>query len=183
MRAKKIMIIIGALGLLIASCEMSVGPQGPAGQDGRDGQVEIYSGSFTIDSDNDFGKIDDYKSIASYSWNVLSVSTVDNGVVLAYIRFDGNTAWHSMPLSTPFENDVIVLSYSFDVDNFDLIIEGEIANNNDFNENLFDGDVIRVIAIPPSLMFKSKGIDYNIYDEVIAAYNLENDPVLRGTIK
>ena len=78
-----------------------------------------------------------------------------------------------MPLSTPFENDVVVLRYSFDVDNFDLIIEGETANNNDLNENLFDGDIIRVIAIPPSLMFKSKGINYNNYEEVIAAYNLD----------
>lgn len=176
MRVEKKMIIIGALGLLIASCEMSVGPQGPAGLDGRDGedgQVEIYSGTFTIDSDNDFGEIDEYISIASYSWGVLDVSTVDDGVVLAYIRFDGNTAWHSMPLSTPFENDVVVLRYSFDVDNFDLIIEGETANNNDLNEDLFDGDIIRVIAIPPSLMFKSKGINYNNYEEVIAAYNLD----------
>ena len=80
------MIIIGALGLLIASCEMSVGSQGLAGLDGRDGedgQVEIYSGTFTIDSDNDFGEIDEYISIASYSWDVLDVSTVDDGVVLA----------------------------------------------------------------------------------------------------
>ena len=65
-----------------------------------------------------------------------------------------------MPLSTPFENDVVVLRYSFDVDNFDLIIEGETANNNDLNEDLFDGDIIRVIAIPLA-MFKSKGINYN----------------------
>jgi len=67
----------------------------------------------------------------------------------------------------------VVLRYGFDIENFDLILEGETANNNELNESLFNGDVIRVIAIPPSQLFKAKGIDYNDYEAVIIAYNLE----------
>ncbi len=171
MRVHKI-IIIGLLGFIISSCEVSVGPEGPAGRDGRDGQVEIYSGTFTINSDNDFGVVDDFVSVASYAWDLLDVATVDEGLVLAYIQFEGNTSWQSLPLSTPFENDVVVLRYGFDIDNFDLIIEGESANNNELNENIFNGDIVRVIAIPPSQLFKGKGIDYNNYQQVINAYNL-----------
>lgn len=171
MRAQNI-IIFGLIGFIISSCEISVGPEGPAGRDGRDGQVEIYNGLFTINSDNDFGVVDEFVSVASYAWEILDVNTVDEGLVLAYIRFEGSTSWQSLPLSTPFENDVVVLRYGFDIDNFDLIIEGETAKNNELNEGIFDGDTIRVIAIPPSLLFKGKGIDYNNYQQVINTYNL-----------
>ncbi len=171
MRAQKI-IIIGLLGFIIASCEVSVGPEGPAGRDGRDGEVEIYNGTFTINSNNDFGVIDDFVSVASYEWDILDVATVDEGLVLAYIQFSGTTSWKSLPLSTPFEDDVVVLRYGFDIDNFDLIIEGEIANNNEMNEGIFDGDVVRVIAIPPSQLFKTKGVNYDDYEQIASIYNL-----------
>ena len=169
-------ILLGSL--IFSSCVSTVGPEGPAGRDGRDGhdgddgQVEIYNGTFTVDSDIDFGIVDEYVSVASYAWGILDEVTVDEGLVLAYIRFEGSTAWHSLPLSTPFENDIVVLRYSFDIDNFDLIVEGEVANNNELNEDLFDGDTIRVIAIPPSMMLKGKNIDYNNYEQVKTLYEL-----------
>lgn len=169
----RILSIIGIMGFLISSCISTIGPEGPSGRDGRDGEVEIYNGFFTINSDNDFGVVDEYVSLASYGWDILDVSTVDEGLVLAYIQFEGNTSWQSLPLSTPFENDVVVLRYGFDIDNFDLIIEGEIAGNNQVNESIFNGDIIRVIAIPPSQLFKAKGIDYSNYYEVINVYGLD----------
>ncbi len=158
---------------LITSCVFQEGSVGPAGEDGLDGQVEIYNGTFEIDSDVDFAAVDEFVSIASYSWDILDESTVDEGVVLAYIRFKGNTSWLALPLSTPFENDVVVLRYGFDIDNFDLIIEGEVKDNNEANEGIFDGDTIRVIAIPPSLMLKGKVIDYTNYEQVRSVYNLD----------
>lgn len=165
---------IASIGILLSACINTVGPQGPPGRDGEDGKVEIYNGTFTINSEIDFGEVDEYVSVASYSWEILDEATVDEGLVLAYIRFSGNTAWQALPLSTPFENDVVVLRYGFDIDNFDLIIEGEVAGNNDLNEELFDGDTIRVIAIPPSMMLKAKMIDYNNYEQVASLYGLEN---------
>lgn len=163
-------------GIILSSCISAVGPEGPAGRDGRDGNdgyVEIYSATIDIDADVDFGVVDDFVSVASYSWGILDELTVDEGIFLAYLRFEGTTAWHSLPLSTPFENDVVILRYSFDIDNFDLIIEGEVAGNNELNEDLFDGDTIRVIAIPPALMLKHKGIDYNNYEQVVELYDIE----------
>lgn len=165
----KFTIAVIITGFLISSCVATIGPEGPPG---RDGVVEIYNGTFIIDSDIDFGRVDEFISIASYSWEMLNVQTVDEGVVVAYIRFNGSTSWQSLPLSTPFQDDVVILRYGFDINNFDLIIEGEIANNNQANERLFDGDEIRVIAIPPSLLFKGKGVDYNNYEMVKKVYGL-----------
>ena len=161
-------------GIIGASCVTAVGPEGPPGRDGLDGQVEIYSETIIIDSDVDFGVQDEYVSVASYGWNILDESTVDYGIVLAYLRFDGTTNWHALPFSTPYENDIVVLRYSFDIDNFDLIIEGEVADNNELNESLFDGDVLRVVAIPPDMVYKGKGIDYTNYEQVKQIYGLED---------
>ncbi|MBO6793275.1 MAG: hypothetical protein JJ895_05155 [Balneolaceae bacterium] len=172
MRATVTTILITA-GVIFSSCIAAIGPEGPSGRDGRDGEVEINNGTFVIDSNNDFGVVDEYISVASYAWGVLDVSTVDEGLVLAYIQFDGSTAWQSLPLSTPFENDVVVLRYGFDIDNFDLILEGESPDNNQINESIFDGDIIRVIAIPPGQLFKGKNIDYADIEQVKQLYNLD----------
>jgi hypothetical protein len=53
-------------------------------------------------------------------------------------------------------------------------LEGEVADNNQVNEDLFDGDILRVVAIPPSLLFKGKGLDYKDYNQVAEFYNLDN---------
>lgn len=166
---KAIAIII--TGILFASC---IGTSGPAGPEGPAGEsAEIYSETITINSDTDFGRDDEFVSIASYGWNILDEATVDEGLVLGYIRFQNTTPWHALPLSTPFENDIVILRYSFDIDDFSLILEGEVADNNEANENLFDGDILRIVAIPPSLLFKSKGLDHSNYEAVVNAYNLE----------
>lgn len=166
---------IGLVGIATVSCISTTGPEGPPGRDGDDGVVEIYSASIDIDADQDFEVVDEYVSVASYGWDILDEETVDYGVVLAYLRFDGTTNWHALPMSVPYENDLLVLRYSFDIDNFDLIIEGEVAGNNNVNEALFDGDTFRIVAIPPGLLLKGKVIDYSNYDEVAEAYGLQKN--------
>lgn len=166
MKTFKILTLL-FIGFSITSCVTEIGPAG------EDGIVEIYTSTIEINSDIDFGVVDEFVSIASYEWNNLDEATVDYGVVLGYLRFDGSTNWHALPFTTPFENDVVVLRYSFDIDNFDLILEGEVADNNEVNESIFDGDVLRVVAIPASLLIKGKGIDYKNYDQVAEIYNLE----------
>ncbi|MEQ9310398.1 MAG: hypothetical protein RLN90_13165 [Balneolaceae bacterium] len=163
-------IIILITGILFTSC---IGTSGPAGPEGPAGEsAEVYSETIIIDSEVDFVIDDEFVSIASYGWNILDEATVDEGLVLGYIRFNGSTPWHALPISTPFENDIVILRYSFDIDDFTLILEGEVANNNEANENLFDGDVLRVVAIPPTLLAKAKGLDYTNYEAVVKAYNL-----------
>lgn len=167
MKTSKIFIFL-FIGIITASCVGPTGPRGPAGS-------EVYSATIEIDSDVDFGIEDEFVSVASYGWNILDEETVDYGLVLGYIRFQNTTNWHALPFTTPFENDIVVLRYSFDIDNFDLIVEGEVANNNEANENLFDGDVLRIVAIPPTLLLKGKGLDYTNYEAVVNAYNLKFD--------
>ncbi|NIT99778.1 MAG: hypothetical protein GWN01_02160, partial [Nitrosopumilaceae archaeon] len=70
---------------------------------------------------------------AEYGWNNLDEEMVDYGLVLGYIRFEGTTAWQALPYSIPFENDMVHLRYLFDINNFSLIVEGEVAGNHQEN--------------------------------------------------
>lgn len=157
--------------ILAAGCTGPVGPQGPRGHSGTDG-VQIYSDIIRIYAD-DFVRIDEYVSVNSFAWDVLDEATVDEGLVLGYLRFNGETAWNSLPYAVPFEDDFVNLRYIFDIDSFELVLEGEVAHNNTINEDIFDGDYLRIIAIPPSEIIRGKGLDYSSYSDVVQAYGLE----------
>jgi len=133
----------------------------------------VYSSIITIRA-NDFIPEDEFISVAEYGWDNLDEEMVDYGMVLGYLRFEGTTAWQALPFSVPFQDDLVNLRYYFDIDNFSLVIEGENADNNQVNANMFDRDVLRVIAIPPSVIVKGKGIDYRNYQQVIELYGIDN---------
>tara|TARA_R110002096_G_scaffold28203_3_gene85605 strand:- start:3033 stop:3554 length:522 start_codon:yes stop_codon:yes gene_type:complete len=166
---------IVAIVLLVASsaCTInSTGPRGPEGIPGDDG-VQIYSSVAPIYA-ADFEALDEFISINEFEWDILDEATVDEGLVLGYVRFDGETSWNALPFGVPFENDYVNLRFVFDINSFDLVLEGEIANNNNANEDLFDGDDLRVIAIPPTAIVRAKGLNYKNYEEVARVYNLND---------
>ena len=166
-----LLLLSGFLLIQTACAITSDGPRGPRGDDGADG-VQIYSSTSTIFAD-DFDVVDEFVSINEFEWDVLDEETVDNGLVMGYLQFEGTTSWHALPFSTPFENDLVNLRYVFDINSFDLLLEGEVADNNEVNEELFDGDILRVVAIPPSLIIRGKGLDYRNYNQVAEFYGLE----------
>lgn len=133
----------------------------------------VYSSTINIRA-NDFVFVDDYITMAEYGWDNLDEEMVDYGLVHGYLRFEGTTAWHALPFSVPFENDLVNLRYQFDIGSFSLILEGEVAGNNQANADLFHNDVLRVIAIPPSAIVRGKGVDYRNYQQVIELYGLDD---------
>ncbi len=164
---KALKIVFVSLGLLtLSSCTI------------YDNNVEgdadlVYSSTINIHS-NDFTYVDDYITMAEYGWDNLDEEMVDFGLVHGYLRFEGTTAWHALPFSVPFENDLVNLRYQFDVGTFNLLLEGEVAGNNQANADLFHNDILRVIAIPPSAIVRGKGIDYRNYQQVIELYGLDD---------
>ncbi|MBO6621204.1 MAG: hypothetical protein JJ892_02755 [Balneola sp.] len=171
MKQSKFLLPLFSILLLTQACTITnEGPQGPPGADG----VQIYSSTSTIFAD-DFDIVDEFVSINEFEWDILDEATVDEGLVLGYLQFEGTTSWHALPFSTPFQDDLVNLRYVFDINSFDLLLEGEVADNNEVNEDLFDGDVLRVVAIPPSLLFKSKGLDYRNYNQVAEFYGLDDE--------
>ncbi len=163
MKAPKMILVVLSI-ITLSSCTINE----------ADGDVNlVYTDTITIDED-DFVAEDDFITVAEYGWDNLNEAVVDEGLVLGYLRFEGQTAWQALPMSVPFENDLVVLRYLFDIDTFNLILEGEVGGNNEANAELFDGDVLRVIAIPPSEIVRGKGIDYSNYEQVARIYNLED---------
>lgn len=165
MRSLKSLFILISL-FLLSSCTIN--------NTEIDGEGDVvYTSNITIRT-NDFVPEDDFVSVAEYGWDNLDEEMVDYGMVLGYIRFEGTTAWHSLPFSVPFEDDLVNLRFLFDINNFSLVLEGEVPGNNLSNAELFDRDVLRVIAIPPSIIVHGKGIDYQNYDQIKQIYGLDD---------
>lgn len=164
MKALKITLLLLS-SLLLSSCIINE----------KDIETEVdlvYSSTITVRS-GDFHSENEYITVAAYGWSNLDEYMVDNGLVLGYLRLEGSTAWHALPFAVPFENDMINLRYSFDIEDFSLILEGEVAGNNAANAALFDGDVLRIIAIPPDQIIRGKGFDYRDYHQVVSFYGIE----------
>jgi hypothetical protein len=138
-----------------------------------EGTADVVYSSTIVIKKADFVAEDKFISVANYGWDNLDEEIVDYGMVLGYLRFEGTTSWQALPFAVPFENDLVNLRYNFDIENFSLVIEGEVAENNDANEALFNRDVLRIIAIPPTVIAKGKGIDYRNYEQVIELYHLD----------
>lgn len=132
----------------------------------------VYTDTITILA-GDFVAEDEFIAVAEYGWDNLDEYMVDEGLVLGYLRFEGTTAWQALPFAVPFADDFVNLRYYFDIDNFSLVVEGEIPDNNQENVDLFHGDVLRIVAIPPSQRVRGKGIDYTNYSQVAEIYGLE----------
>jgi hypothetical protein len=165
MKSLKSLLILLSL-FLLSSCTINTTEV--------DGDADVvYSSTITI-SGNDFIPEDNFVSIAEYGWDNLDEEMVDYGMVLGYLRFEGTTAWQSLPFSVPFEDDLVNLRFLFDINNFSLVLEGELAGNNQANADLFDRDVLRVIAIPPSVIVHGKGIDYQNYEQIKQIYELDD---------
>lgn len=158
-------VIILLILLIISSCTIY--------DNNVEGQAEVVYSSTILIRSADFVPQDEFITVANYGWDNLDAETVDYGLVLGYIRFQGTTSWQSLPLSVPFENDLVNLRYNFDIDTFDLVLEGEVANNNEANAALFDEDTLRVIAIPPDALVQAKGLNYNDYEQVVEFYNIQ----------
>lgn len=165
MKALKFFLLIISL-LAVSSCTIY--------DNDVEGEADlVYSSTINIRA-NDFVFVDDYITMAEYGWDNLDEEMVDFGLVHGYLRFEGTTAWHALPFSVPFENDLVNLRYQFDIGSFNLILEGEVAGNNQANADLFHNDVLRVIAIPPSSIVRGKGVDYRNYQQVIELYGLDD---------
>lgn len=163
MKALKFTTVIGLV-LLLSSCTIY--------ENDIDTNVDlVYSSTIDIRS-SDFAPVDDYTIAAEYGWENLDEEMVDYGLVLAYIRFEDTSAWQALPYSIPFENDMVNLRYLFDINNFSLVVEGETAGNHQENAAIFNRDVLRVIAIPPTQIVHGKGFDFSNLDEVSSFYNI-----------
>lgn len=138
-----------------------------------EGTANIVYSSTIIIKETDFVAEDDFISVADYGWDNLDEEIVDYGMVLGYLCFKGTTSWQALPFAVPFENDLVNLRYNFDIENFSLVIEGEVAGNNNSNKALFNRDILRIVAIPPTVIAKGKGIDYRNYKQVKELYHLE----------
>ncbi len=161
-------IIIGlgvAFGLTLSSCKKA--ETGPTGKNGADGNANVYStGPVNLDSLWVYNSGDDFY-LATLTSSAITQEVVDNGLVMAYLKF-GNTGWFALPISNLFvPDDVFAFEIAAGQVKFHYLDNNGSTTTADVSNF---GILVRVVIIPAQL--KKPNVDHLNYNEVTAAYNL-----------
>ncbi len=142
--------------ILFWSCE---GPQGPAGYNGKDGEI-IASKAFEIEVN--FNNANAYQHTENYGFDVYPTD-----VTLVYMLWEtnnGTEVWRQLPQQVTFD-DGSHLTYNFDFTqtNVRFFLEGTV-NLNTLNTDWTSGQVLRVVVVPADNV---GSLDTNNYNNLI----------------
>lgn len=147
---------------LIVGCDAL---EGPPGEDGNDGAANVEAETFTIDASA--FQADGTAQSYTHSTSLITDRIVGEGMVLGYIRIDGEGGWTALPLTIAPESETINITYQYDEAQFELLL---IASNELPDPALFDGDRIKIVAVPPEEA--GSNLAAMSYDQMAARLNL-----------
>lgn len=171
------------IALLLTACEGPEGPAGPVGPIGPTGQqgvqgdigpagdqgpsgvanIEVFT--YTL-REVDFSNNDEAGvEIALYEAPLITQTVVDDGVVFAYTNLGLDGLWAPLPYS--FDEGEVTQTFIYSVGEFGVLLlrpsgSAPIAS-------FFEGELVRVIVIPPAGVNKLEDVDTSDYDAVIQA--------------
>lgn len=137
----RVFFLFAALSALLAGCDALEGPQGPPGNDGA---ANVEAETFAIDASQ--FQADGTAQSLTRNAPVITGRVAREGVVLGYIQLGGESAWTALPFTIAPESETINITYQYEEARFELLL---IASNELPDPTLFDGDSVKVVAIPP----------------------------------
>lgn len=162
-----------ALGLLIASASFFVGCEGPAGPagangvDGADGNANVRSENIVVTVSDWVGDGDGYD--ATKASTVITQEIADDGAVLCYLK-EGNE-YIPMPVTFSAGQGLwvshILFTYEPNLINFTVYDDDGLTDQPGTT-------TFKVVAIASSQLVNNPDINFENYDEVRQAFNLED---------
>ncbi len=162
MRNTKKIILLFAVVFAFASCKK--GDTGPAGANGTNGNANVTNSTFTVATSSWVLTGNEYDA----TLNVPSInqSIIDKGAVNIYVSSDGIT-WTAMPFSVQgyefnynYSLSTVKIAFSLDSGN----IPSSAPNNDKF----------KVVVIASSGLIAHPNVNLNNYNDVKAAYQLQD---------
>lgn len=153
------------------------GPQGPTGEPGADGatgeQGEPGPGvvvvTFTLDASRFTSSTTGTTETYLESMPELTSEVFSGGAVLAFFKSPTGGRWLALPLVLPITNNTLTITYGFEPGIFVVLLIHETTTS---VASIFDGDLIRVVIIPPPETRLLSGLDVRNYKEVKAVFRL-----------
>jgi len=173
-----------AAAVLFQSCRGPEGPQGPAGTgDALVGTTFDFVGV-------DFNAANDYQVGLTFQDADLGVEVLESDAVLVYIDWE-ETNVGGQPLKsyrllpqTAFINNGI-LTYNFDrtARDFSVFLDGTV-NRATLPARYTQDQDFRVVILPADFAARTSGtLDYNDYNAVVKAFNIDESKIRKISVK
>ncbi len=164
---KRIILLLAFVGTFaFQGCS---GPEGPQGATGYSAEAEVFEVTTSFSTSNNFAKL-----------VTLNPAILNSDMVLVYRLFDvvnGADVWRSLPQTVYLTQGD--LDYNFDFTKYDVNIF--LDSNFDLttlSPSWAQNQVFRVVIIPGYLSNKKrKTIDFNDYNAVVKAFNLNKNQI------
>ena len=164
---KRIILLLAFVGTFaFQGCS---GPEGPQGATGYSAEAEVFEVTTSFSTSNNFAKL-----------VTLNPAILNSDMVLVYRLFDvvnGADVWRSLPQTVYLTQGD--LDYNFDFTKYDVNIF--LDSNFDLttlSPSWAQNQVFRVVIIPGYLSNKKrKTIDFNDYNAVVKAFNINKNQI------
>ena len=164
---KRIILLLAFVGTFaFQGCS---GPEGPQGATGYSAEAEVFEVTTSFSTSNNFAKL-----------VTLNPAILNSDMVLVYRLFDvvnGADVWRSLPQTVYLTQGD--LDYNFDFTKYDVNIF--LDSNFDLttlSPSWAQNQVFRIVIIPGYLSNKKrKTIDFNDYNALVKAFNINKNQI------
>ncbi|KQS34155.1 hypothetical protein [Dyadobacter sp. Leaf189] len=177
---KKLIPLLLVFVALFQGCRGPEGPQGPAGNELIGKTIDLVGVNFTADNKYQY----------SMTWDDADLEVFDSDAVLIYSNWEtvnSNNqdvdAYRLLPLTVYLPNGI--LSYNFDrtVNDFRIFLDGT-ANRGTLEPVYTRNQEFRIIVIPSGFAARTSGaLDYNDYNAVVKAFNIDESKIRKVSVK
>ncbi len=170
---KKLLLLFTVIAMsAFTSCE---GPQGPPGFNGSNGTPGFSAESEVFEVTNvSFSASNDW--FVTYGLDPV-ILTTDNILVYELVNTNNNIdAWSLLPQIYYFDNGQAQYNFNFSYDQFSLFLDA------DFDLNLLPATftqqkTFRIVVIPGYSARDASSINFENYDEVLKAFNIDDSKI------
>ena len=173
--------------LLLVLVALFQGCRGPEGDPGADGVNVVGSTIDLVDVNFNAGNNFEY----SMSFDQADLEVLESDAVLIYIHWNDVTsgnqtlkAYRLMP-QTAFLGGNQLLTYNFDqtVNDFSIFLDGNV-NLANLSAEYTQDQSFRIIVVPADFAARKSGsVDYNDYDAVVKAFNIDESKIRKVSAK
>jgi hypothetical protein len=171
---KRIAILFTIIGLTtLSSCDGDTGPRGPQGAAGPESEVfELQNVDFQLNQNNEYTIFQELNPVIFNSDNIFVYRM--SGTINPQTPI-----WQLIPrtlfLTGAFDGEELDYDFDFSAVDFTIYAGGtyDLSETPQFIQN----QTFRIVIIP-GFFSKMPGLDYNDYDSVIKAFNIDDSKVV-----
>ncbi|CAG5072107.1 hypothetical protein DYBT9623_04036 [Dyadobacter sp. CECT 9623] len=173
--------------LLLVLVALFQGCRGPEGDPGADGVNVVGSTIDLVDVNFNAGNNFEY----SMSYDRAELEVLESDALLIYVRWEdvesGNQTVKTFRLmpQTAFLTGNQILTYNYDqtISDFSIFLDGT-ANLANLPAAYTQDQEFRIVVIPADFVARKNGaVDYNDYDAVVKAFNIDESKIRKVSAK